>query len=285
MKSHRLLLCTLALFLASGTAVHADHPVAPVPDDQFVDFPWREHHDWDASNSGIDVGWFFDLLVPLPNDAWRDRVKDGKDIWAGHYGVPAEGGIHNVRLNQMGSRFVTPRNNNRVGCPAEVSNDTFPKSFWIAVGYDVVRDIESGLPIMSWSAATSKCQTWNFWGNESNREIYYQINAAHGNAAFWSSTNAPPNDKLDLFSMSVHEFGHALGWWKGQDSQGHFTEPIVCNPAQPESFQSMCPGITTGSPNAGAVQLNTRTLNSHDRSASKDGYFPNCNDDVPPCDL
>jgi len=56
MKSGGLLLSTLALFLASGTTVHADHPVAPLPDDQFVNLAWREHHDWDPATVGIESG-------------------------------------------------------------------------------------------------------------------------------------------------------------------------------------------------------------------------------------
>lgn len=69
---------------------------------------------------------------------------------------------------------------------------------------------------------------------------------------WYSGSGSPPSTQMDLYSVAVHEFGHATGWTGHWNQQGW---PQFCQDA--DTYQTMCSGNAPG-------RIRWRTLGEHD---------------------
>ena len=78
---------------------------------------------------------------------------------------------------------------------------------------------------------------------------------------WYRDTGNPPSDRIDLWSLAAHEFGHATGF--GQfGAQDHFgASSVYCDPPK----QTMCPSTSQGS-------AGWRSLEDHDRHTFNNQY-------------
>ena len=79
---------------------------------------------------------------------------------------------------------------------------------------------------------------------------------------WYRDTGDPPSDKIDLWSLAAHEFGHATGWGAG-GAQNHFDSGGSVCTSSPK--HTMCPSIPQG-------ESYWRSLEEHDRHTFNNVY-------------
>jgi hypothetical protein len=73
-----------------------------------------------------------------------------------------------------------------------------------------------------------------------------------------------PNDKVDTWAVSAHEFGHAGGFGSGDSGLAHFPgDSSICDLGAPK--QTMCQGLPYG------AQF-WRSLEEHDKHTFRNAY-------------
>lgn len=194
----------------------------------------------------LTVGWRFADGFPSGDDI-RARVKDGPRAW-----------------NDLNTNLSF---NFQDGQP---DYDPFPADQCPSLGADEKDALHWGSLSPGVLASTYVCTFFEAGGSDTDSIHSFQIKF-NSDVDFYTGAGDPGSNQIDLWSVAVHEFGHATGraCTRGSltiagDGCGHFINSPLCDRTV-SSYHTMCRFIFFG-------KTWSRTLEEHDKDTFRNAY-------------
>lgn len=121
-----------------------------------------------------------------------------------------------------------------------------------------------------WKSNSSPGQTWPCVYSTGEMKNSQMVIDSTPPVAWWTGAGLPPSNRLDLWSVATHEWGHMFSRMTGgPDGKGHWGETSSLCPTDYGDAvydrHTMCPGISAGS-------WNMSYLHDHDIHTFKSAY-------------
>lgn len=212
---------------------------------------WSDWHRWRWTTTVIDgvqtdrnVQWRFVDNFPQ-GDGGRSRVLDAGARW------------NNVGTSLRFDYQASQPDWGSLGWGTCSSSYQYDKVGWTAIGPSGFSNDEPLGQASSCTFGSNSSAAWNF-------KIRF-----NSGAPWYKGDGSVPSGKYDLWSVAMHEFGHATGRNRGGDGDGHFSESSTyCPNYNASNFSTrhtMCPSTYSGT----ALQ---RTLETHDVDVLQNAY-------------
>jgi hypothetical protein len=196
---------------------------------------------WATDSSQWHVSVYFDGSVP--GGRIRSRIRDGARVWNGQnrqvvFSVPTRRGIDGAGPKK---------------CQQAASNKTTGVMYWRTIDGKGTKDGD----------VLGVTRTCYYTGGTYKGRLFSFTQVYDSKQPNWyRKTGNVPNDKYDLWSVTTHEFGHAIGW-TGKH-YGRDNNSSICA-SNNKGRETMCPLTYLG-------QSRQRTLGRHDKHTFKRVY-------------